>query len=59
MLERTPKSLIYYCDSCGEQLDTETLDLNTAREFAKTQLWSYEKDSYGGWNNLCPDCENV
>jgi len=47
--------IIVECDSCGEMLDTKTLDFDEAREVMKGEEWKVRRISRD-WLHGCPRC---
>lgn len=48
--------IVFECDDCGEELNTETEDWNEAIEQMRTEEWRAVK-SYDEWEHYCPDCK--
>jgi hypothetical protein len=55
---RVKRVVHFECDDCGETLDSETTDFDTAWQFAKAEGWkAYDADERG-WVHYCPDCKD-
>jgi DNA-directed RNA polymerase subunit RPC12/RpoP len=49
--------IVYICDECGEELDTEEGDYNEAWEIAKENGWRCWQDG-DEWKHECEDCND-
>ena len=58
MIDRQNGDLVFECDSCGEVLQTETSDFNSAWNQAKRDGWRARKVGTE-WAHECPNCKGT
>jgi transcriptional regulator NrdR family protein len=51
--------IIFECDECGEEFDTQETDFQTAlnifRNDSEGEKWTISQDEKGVWAHYCPD----
>jgi Fe2+ or Zn2+ uptake regulation protein len=55
MLDRQKGNIVFQCDECGEVLETNTNDFDSARNLLKRERWAVEKID-GEWEHYCSNC---
>jgi hypothetical protein len=54
-LERQHGKIVFVCDRCSDELDTETDDFDEARQTLVHDGWVTRKEG-SEWHHYCPDC---
>ena len=53
--------IIFECDECGEEIETNESDfqaaINVFRNDPEGEKWESNQDGKGSWSNYCPDCK--
>jgi len=57
MVHRIHGLVTFECDTCGQQLDTETRDWNVALTQMRESGWSARKIGQD-WIHACDECQN-
>lgn len=57
MVHRIHGNVVFECDACGEELDTETPDFASALVMMRAEDWRARKFGQD-WVHSCPDCQN-
>lgn len=55
MIDRQGGKIVVACDSCGEELNTETADFAEARAMMQREGWKVRK-IVNEWLHGCADC---
>lgn len=57
MIERQHGNVIFICDWCGKDLDTNTSQWDTALKMSRDEKWKaiFDEDD-DTYKNMCPDC---
>ena len=55
MIDRQGGDIVFECDECGESLESETSDFNSAWNLAKRDGWRAKKIGTE-WCHECPNC---
>lgn len=55
MLERIHGLVVFMCDECDDELETETSDFTEARQMLDREGWRTSKVG-DEWVHHCPDC---
>ncbi len=48
---------VFQCDSCGETLETNTSNFDSARNALKRAHWKPHKNPQNEWRHYCPQCQ--
>lgn len=48
--------IVFICDECGEELETETSNFQHALETLRANGWRNVKGK-NSWEHYCPECE--
>lgn len=54
---RFGQDVIFECDSCGEEFDTETTAFDEAVQALKDEEWWFVKEGRQ-WSHYCPGCKD-
>lgn len=58
MLKRIRGAIVFECDRCDEEIETETRDFQISIETIRENGWSSEKVA-GECLHLCPSCKET
>lgn len=50
--------IVFECDDCGDQFESDTRDFDDAWQDAKDEGWLAYKDDKFGWEHFCPECQH-
>jgi hypothetical protein len=56
-IHREDGLIVFVCDECGEQLETDTEEFDEARQQMQEANWTYRKDDGGQWEHYCSICK--
>ena len=56
MLWRGAKTIVFECDGCGDELDTDTTDLREAKDYLKDSDWRARMEDTL-WCHYCFSCD--
>lgn len=57
MIERHEGQVVFECDACPEELETDEDDFHTALALFKREGWKAEKVG-SEWVHTCPSCQH-
>ena len=57
-IERQFGKIIFVCDSCEDDIETDKKDFNEALEYTKQEKWRSFRTKTGAWRHYCPECDN-
>jgi hypothetical protein len=55
-VDRQKGDIIFLCDGCPDDLETNTANWDSARNFLRRENWATAKDG-DEWKHFCPDCK--
>ena len=53
---REEGTVVFDCDGCSEDFDTEEQDFQDGVDALKAAGWEITKDARGEWAHYCPPC---
>ena len=55
--ERRDRVIFFYCDLCGDELETGETEFNDAIHAKKAEGWGSRRDERGEWMDICDTCK--
>jgi len=58
MIDRLHGCYVLYCDYCGQEADEDFETFDSVVDYKKENGWK-SKMTAQGWNDCCPECQEV